>query len=410
MQLLHSTPRAYSWGSRTLIPELLGEETSEHPVAELWFGAHPAAPSTVGGRALDEVIAQQPAAQLGERVEGEYSSQLPFLLKILAAAEPLSLQAHPTKEQAEEGFERDNAAGLSLTAPERNYRDNNHKPELIVALTDFYAMVGFRPLAETRKLFAALNSPELDRYLSMLSEGEEEDAENYRALFTTWITIPAHSRKELIAAVIQAGEKLVAEAEDGDWKAGVMSTVIDINEQYPGDIGVLGALLLNHITLQPGEAVYLDAGQLHAYVSGLGVEIMANSDNVLRGGLTSKYVDVPELVKVLSFAAIDNPRVSQLEVNEAPSISGGSAWAYPVPIGEFAITRCDLEAKGTVDVDYDGPTIVLCTDGEVVLSNGQDEDIALTPGRAAWLPASDPRTRVTVPAGGALAQVFLARA
>ena len=265
MQLLHSATRNYSWGSRTLIPHLQGQPDSDKPVAELWFGAHPGDPSTVDGRLLNEVIAEDPAGQLGSRVSAEYGERLPFLLKVLAAEEPLSLQAHPSKTQAEEGFARENAAGIELTASNRNYKDDNHKPELIVALTDFYAMAGFRPLARTRELFAALECPELDHYVAMLDDDPSATTEsaNLRVLFTTWITIPSAKRKELISAIVAAGERLIA-ADPADWKSRVMSTVLDLNQRYPGDIGVLGALLLNHIELSPGEAVFLDAGQLHA--------------------------------------------------------------------------------------------------------------------------------------------------
>ena len=209
-----------------------------------------------------------------------------------------------------------------------------------------------------------------------------------RQLFTTWITIPSAKRKELIKAIVAAGERLIA-ADPTDWKARVMATVIDLNDRYPGDIGVLGALLLNHIELAPGEAVYLDAGQLHAYVSGLGVEIMANSDNVLRGGLTPKFVDVPELVKVLTYAAATEPRVQQKDKQYQDNVHGAEAWSYPVPIDEFLLDRAELGPDSSVDLDYDGPTIALCTAGSLNLRNAAGEELILSPGQAAWLPASE---------------------
>ena len=408
MQLLDSATRNYSWGSRTLIPSLLGQPESDSPVAELWFGAHPADPSTVDGARLDDIIAADPEGQIGTRVSGEYGSRLPFLLKILAAAEPLSLQAHPSKSQAEEGFARENEAGIELTASNRNYKDDNHKPELIVALTEFYAMAGFRPLGQTRRLFAALECEELNHYEGMLADDPAAESDNLRALFTTWITIPGAKRKELIAAIVAAGERLNERGADEEWMATVMGTVAKLNEQYPGDIGVLGALLLNHVVLQPGEAVYLDAGQLHAYVSGLGVEIMANSDNVLRGGLTPKFVDVPELVKVLTYSAAADPRVPQQDKSAAAAAHGAKAWSYPVPIDEFALDRVELAGKESLDVDFDGPVIVLCTGGAANLRNSAGESVDLTAGHAAWLPANDPATTVTA-AGADSAQVFIAR-
>lgn len=408
MKLLESAARNYSWGSRTLIPALLGEPETQSPVAELWFGAHPADPSTVDGERLDDIIAADPANQVGTRVAGEYGENLPFLLKILAAAEPLSLQAHPSKAQAEEGFARENAAGIELTAPNRNYKDDNHKPELIVALTEFYAMAGFRPLEQTRRLFTALECPELDHYVSMLADDPEAESDNLRALFTTWITIPGAKRKELIAAVVAAGERLRDQGAGEEWMGMVMGTVAKLNEQYPGDIGVLGALLLNHIVLQPGEAVYLNAGELHAYVSGLGVEIMANSDNVLRGGLTPKFVDVPELVKVLTYSAAKDPRVPQVDKSTQSNVHGAQAWSYPVPIEEFALDRVELTGEESVDVDFDGPVIVLCTSGAVDVNNERDESVALSAGHAAWIPAGDPAATVRS-AGKNRAQVFIAR-
>ena len=408
MQLLDSATRNYSWGSRTLIPSLLGQPESDSPVAELWFGAHPADPSTVDGARLDDIIAADPEGQIGTRVSGEYGSRLPFLLKILAAAEPLSLQAHPSKAQAEEGFARENEAGIELTASNRNYKDDNHKPELIVALTEFYAMAGFRPLEQTRRLFAALECEELNHYEGMLADDPAAEGDNLRALFTTWITIPGAKRKELIAAIVAAGERLQERGADEEWMGTVMGTVAKLNEQYPGDIGVLGALLLNHVVLQPGEAVYLDAGQLHAYVSGLGVEIMANSDNVLRGGLTPKFVDVPELVKVLTYSAAADPRVPQEDKADAEAAHGAQAWSYPVPIDEFALDRVELAGEESLDVDFDGPVIVLCTGGAANLRNSAGESVDLTAGHAAWLPANDPAATVTA-AGADSAQVFIAR-
>ncbi|MGX1738469.1 mannose-6-phosphate isomerase, class I [Corynebacterium flavescens] len=408
MQLLDSATRNYSWGSKTLIPHLQGKETSDKPVAELWYGAHPADPSSMDGQRLDAVIAADPRDSLGRRVEKRYGERLPFLLKILAAAEPLSLQAHPSKAQAEEGFERENRLGISLQASNRNYKDDNHKPELIVALTPFYAMAGFRPLVRTRELFDGLSCSALDHYLGMLDNRPEAESDNLRALFTTWITIPSSNRKDLIAAVIAAGEDLVARLPREDWRSVVMSTVIRLNEQYPGDIGVLGALLLNHVQLQPGEAAYLNAGELHAYVSGLGVEIMANSDNVLRGGLTPKFVDVPELVKVLTYKAAKDPRVEQVDKSAQANVHGAAVWSYPVPIEEFIIDRVELKGTDSVDLDFDGPAIVLCTGGEAQARDINGTTLQIAPSNAIWLPASEATVSISAVNGGK-AEVFVAR-
>ncbi|MGD7002993.1 mannose-6-phosphate isomerase, class I [Corynebacterium halotolerans] len=383
MQLLNGKVRAYPWGSRTMLAELRGTPSpSERPEAELWFGAHPAAPSEVAGTPLTEIIAADPTAALGERVLREHGQSLPFLLKLLAADEPLSLQAHPSAAQAREGYAREDAEGIALTAPHRDYKDVNPKPELIVALTDFTAMAGFRPLEQTRELFAALECEALDRYLTMLDDRVDAEEANLRALFTTWITIPGKVRRELIDAIVAAATPLRGRE---DWIGRTLRNVVYLNERYPGDVGVLGALLLNHIQLEPGEAIYLDAGQLHAYIRGLGVEVMANSDNVLRGGLTSKYVDVPELVRVLDFNSLADPVVAQV------------AGEYPVPANEFRLTR--VSPTEDYEIEHDGPAVALCTRGTL-----QFGELELGPGEAVWIPASDPA--VTVRGGG---ELFLAR-
>lgn len=397
MQQLDGTIRSYPWGSRTMMARLQGRPCpTERPEAELWFGAHPMCPSTVAGRSLLEVIEEDPEGCLGSRVAERFGSSLPFLLKILAAEEPLSLQAHPSLEQAQEGFARENAAGIDLTAPQRNYRDANHKPELAVALTEFTAMAGFRPLAATRDLLRSLECPALERYIAMIDTEHATDAaeeESLRALLTTWITIPAGVREELLAAVMEAVER---RGERGDWTDEVLRNIATLAERYPGDSGILGALLLNHVTLQPGEAIHLAAGQLHAYIHGLGVEIQANSDNVLRGGLTSKYVDVPELVRVLDFHSLENPR------NTPEFDEDHHRWTYQVPVPDFLLHRVP-EAQDTL-IDEDGPVIAMCTGGTVHLDNGA-ETVDLAPGEAAWIPAKDPAVRAS---GGG--ELFIATA
>ncbi|QGU03915.1 mannose-6-phosphate isomerase, class I [Corynebacterium comes] len=386
MQKLTGTLRSYPWGSRTLIPELRGlPSPSDRPEAELWFGAHPVGSSTIQDRALTDIIAEDPVAALGTRVYEQYGDNLPFLLKILAAAEPLSLQAHPSADQALEGFERENRLGIPLNAGNRNYRDPRHKPELVVALTDFHAMAGFRPLHQTLELFAVLACAELDRYLTILDPASEADS--LRGLFTTWITIPSAARRRLIDGIVSSARTLL---ERGDWISDVLATVLELQERYPGDIGVLGALLLNHLHLSPGEALYLDAGHLHAYVSGLGVEVMANSDNVLRGGLTSKYVDVPELVRILDFRSVCDPVVTPV---------GGE---YIVPASEFRLLHGCVAEGDELTVEHDGPSIALCTSGSISLG-----ELELKPGEAVWIPASSPACVATSTSAG---ELFIARA
>lgn len=391
MEHLEGALRPYPWGSHTLIAQLRGEPSpSPQPQAELWFGAHPAAPATVNGQGLDDAIAADPAAALGKRVQDAHGDQLPFLVKLLAAAAPLSIQAHPSLEQAKEGFARENAEGIELNSPNRNYKDPNHKPELIVALTEFRALAGFRPVPDTAAFFAELSSPELDRYATLLPTDGEGDL---RALFTTLISLPHQPRVELIESVKRAAAELVDKRTAPEWMVEAAEVYLELNQTYPGDVGVLAALLLNVLTLAPGEAAFLRAGQLHAYLSGLGVEVMANSDNVLRGGLTTKHVDVPELVKVLDFSTLENPRAEA-----APSHGGVE---FQLPVDSFAVRMHALDDGDTLAVDEDGPAIVLCTAGEVRGADG----FVLTQGNGAWVPASEAATEITA---AGKTQVFVA--
>ncbi|MGV0371996.1 mannose-6-phosphate isomerase, class I [Corynebacterium pilbarense] len=393
MEHLEGALRPYPWGSHTLIAQLRGEPSpSPQPQAELWFGAHPAAPATVNGQGLDETIAADPAAALGKRVTEAHGDQLPFLVKLLAAAAPLSIQAHPSLEQAQEGFARENAEGIALNSPNRNYKDPNHKPELIVALTEFRALAGFRPVPDTAAFFAELGSAELDRYATLLPTDGEGDL---RALFTTLISLPHQPRVKLIESVQRAAEELAQKRTAPEWMVEAAEVYLELNQAYPGDVGVLAALLLNVLTLAPGEAAFLRAGQLHAYLSGLGVEVMANSDNVLRGGLTTKHVDVPELVKVLDFSTLENPRAEA-----APSHGGVE---FQLPVDSFAVRVHSLADGETLAIDEDGPAIVLCTSGEVRGADG----FVLSQGNGAWAPASE--GEVELIAEGA-AQVFVATA
>lgn len=387
MEHLEGALRAYSWGSRTLLAQLRGTECpSVTPEAELWFGAHPAAPSLVGGQPLDHIIAQDPVAALGERVVAQHGEQLPFLVKLLAADEPLSIQAHPSKQQAVEGFARENTLGIALDDPRRNYKDPNPKPELIIALTPFRALAGFRPPQRTRQLFDSLAG--LQRYAAMFDP--QQPGESLRAVFTTLISLPTGLRLELLDTVAASAESLQANAAEA-WMRDAAETFLQLVERYPGDVGALVALMLNVVSLEPGEALFLAAGRPHAYLSGLGVEVMANSDNVLRGGLTSKHVDVPELARVLQFSALENP--------EAPRIQSGSTTEFDVPGEYFRVSRHHLGAGESLRAEWDGPAVLLCTAG------GTAE---LNPGEAAWIPASDGAASFT--AGDAGAVLFYVRA
>jgi mannose-6-phosphate isomerase len=407
VEQLDNPVRPYAWGSRTVIAELLGEPVpSPHPQAEMWLGAHPADPSTLvqpdgARRSLLEAMAAEPDQLLGPIRARRWNNTLPFLLKVLAAEEPLSLQAHPSLEQARTGFAREEAGGIARDAADRNYRDANHKPELICALTEFHALVGFREPADTVRLLRALDVPELAAHTQLLAG--EPNADGLRALFTTWITLPQGSLDTLVPA-LQAGCIRLAGAE-GEFRAEAR-TALELSERYPGDAGVLAALLLNRVTLEPGEALFLPAGNLHAYLSGAGVELMANSDNVLRGGLTPKHVDVPELLRVLDFTAAP-PQVDRGRPD-------GGWISYDTPAAEFLLRRWEAtpppgtridEPADHVAVPDGGPRILLCTAGAACVRSAEGE-LKIGRGTSVWLAAAD--TGVSVHGAADGTQLFLA--
>lgn len=389
--------RSYAWGSRTAIAELRGRPVpSAHPEAELWFGAHPGDPARLvdddgAARSLLEVVDAEPAAQLGERTVATFGPRLPFLLKLLAAEEPLSLQAHPSTRQAAEGFAREEAAGIPVDSPVRNYRDDSHKPELVVALTRFEVLAGFRDPYRTVELLDALRVPALEPFVGLLAG--QPDPDGLRALFTTWITLPPPALGVLLPSVLDGCVNYLAAHESGHAPfTAEVRTALELAEVYPGDSGVLASMLLNRVTLEPGQGLYLDAGNLHAYLHGMAVEIMANSDNVLRGGLTPKHIDVPELLRVLDFDTVDIPILGPIEGRDA------GEWVYHTPAAEFALSRLDLDPTGTAGPAEStltpcGPQILLCTSGSAKLRCGP-RSLLLEPGGAAWIAASDPEAFV----------------
>ncbi len=389
MELMHNRIRPYAWGSRTAIAELLGlPSPSPHPQAELWIGAHPADSSTLidqrGERSLTDVIAQDPIPMLGNETYNAFGPRLPFLLKVLAAAEPLSLQAHPSPEQASRGFAQEEAAGLPRSSPHRNYRDSSPKPELICALTQFDALCGFRDPTTTVRLLRALEVPALDHYLGLLAG--QPDAHGMRALFSSVITIPPVTLDPLLTDVLAA---CVVHVRAGSAYQLEYRTALELGERYPGDPGVLASLLMNRITLAPGEALYLPAGNLHAYLAGVGVEIMANSDNVLRGGLTPKHVDVPELMRVLDFSAGDVPVLAGDEL-----VPG--EWVYPTPTTEFRLSRLVLDGTGQpVELSHAGPQVLLTISGGIEVTDGAGKVLAVPQGHSVWIAAEDGAVRVT---------------
>jgi mannose-6-phosphate isomerase len=397
---MKNTIQPYAWGSRTAIAELLGEPSpSEIPQAELWMGAHPKAPSDVfvdgDYRSLADEIAASPADTLGVRVAEAFDGRLPFLFKVLAAAQPLSIQAHPSIAQARDGFARENELGIALDAPDRNYRDDNHKPEIICALTPFWALNGFRPPDTIAATLGEMGLSGISQEIAALAARPDE--EGLRQFFTAIMTMDRDRQRNVVAQAVLFAGKRTGQADEWDW-------TLNLNERYPGDIGVLGPFLLNLLCLEPGEAMLLYAGRLHAYLDGVGIELMANSDNVLRGGLTPKHVDVPELLKVLSF---EETRIKLLRPDDKGS--------YRSDVREFHLTVITptpdepYESDAQVDRDIQ---IMICTEGEATITDLADNfRLAVRKGVTIVVPAAVKRYRVegdatlyraSVPSGEAL--------
>ncbi|MFE0456785.1 mannose-6-phosphate isomerase, class I [Streptomyces sp. NPDC058914] len=366
MDRLDNTVRPYAWGSPTAIPHLLGVEPTGEPQAEMWMGAHPGAPSRTSRGTLVEVIEADPHKELGKAAVDRFGPRLPFLLKILAAGAPLSLQVHPDLEQARKGYEDEERRGIPLDAPHRNYKDANHKPELICALTEFDGLCGFRAPARAADLLDGLGIDSLKPYVDLLHAHPEDAA--LREVLTAILTADPQEMAHTVAAAAAACDRL----------AGDYAPYAGIAHHYPGDPGVLAAMLLNHVRLQPGEALFLGAGIPHAYLSGLGVEIMANSDNVLRCGLTPKHVDVPELLRIVRFEPGD-PRVLR------PEAGPDGEELYETPIDEFRLSRYVLpEGARPHDLTLPTPQILLCTAGSV-----RAGEHPLTPGHSVFVPAGE---------------------
>jgi mannose-6-phosphate isomerase len=366
MDRLENTIRPYAWGSPTAIPHLLGTAPTGEPQAEMWMGAHPGAPSRTDRGSLVEVLDADPARELGDRTVARFGPRLPFLLKLLAAGAPLSLQVHPDLAQAAQGYADEERRGIPVDAPHRNYKDANHKPELLCALTEFDGLCGFRAPAHAADLLDGLGVDSLKPYVDLLHAHPEDAA--LREVLTAILTADREETAHTVARTAAACDRL-----GGDY-----TPYAGIAHHYPGDPGVLAALLLNHVRLQPGEALFLGAGIPHAYLGGLGVEIMANSDNVLRCGLTPKHIDVPELLRVVRFEPGD-PGVLR------PEAAPDGEEVYETPIDEFRLSRHVLSEGGPVhDLTRDTPQILLCTAGTV-----RAGDHELTPGQSVFVPAAD---------------------
>lgn len=392
MWRLTNPVRHYAWGSRSHLPRLLGVPDDGEPWAELWLGAHPSDPSTLpDGRGLDAAVAADPASLLGAEVAERFEG-LPFLMKLLAAAEPLSLQVHPDSAQAAAGYDAEDAAGVPVSAPARNYRDRSAKPELVLALTRFEGMAGWRTPERSAEILRMLGVPFLDEIAERLSVPSPA-AEVLRDVVTHLLRLPQDDVPALVAEVTTAAAAADARPHPitGRWRPATVSRddvsreslrvfaqTAQLGKRYPEDAGVLVTLLLNHVVLARGEAMYLDAGVVHAYTSGFGLEVMANSDNVLRAGLTPKHVDVAELLRITSFEPSPAPLF-------APSGDPERVEVFAPPVSQF---RLSLAEGVYEDLPASGPRILLCLDGSVTVAAG-GSTAALAPGGAVFLSAAD---------------------
>lgn len=381
---LLNTVQNYAWGSTDGIPAVTGLRNPENvPLAEMWLGAHPASPSiiSVGDTriSLDAFINDYQLECLGPRVRDTYKGALPFLLKILSAGTPLSLQVHPGKSQAEAGYEKENHAGIPLSAYNRNYKDSNHKPEIILALTPFLAMSGFRLFEQSLQLLSLTDIPELSDSIADFAKSRD-----YIQLCTSMLKTDPEVKRILCARLAHRAANLAAAHPDSAVRT-AFSFVLMLAETHPDDTGIFAPLYLNCIQLQPGQGMYLPSGILHAYVRGTGIELMANSDNVLRGGLTPKYIDVPELVSVLS------PDTYIPDVLEPDTAS--AFYTYKTPSAEFALSRINPGHK-PLEFGSDGPSILLCTEGEATI-NGINGSVHMHKGSSLFIPAISNSVTIT---------------
>jgi mannose-6-phosphate isomerase len=414
MDLLSPKVKPYPWGTRDAIADLQGRPVpAPGPEAELWMGAHPSGPAGVAWTTLDEVIAAAPERALGAECAARFGGRLPFLLKVLSADQALSIQVHPSREQAQEGFAADNARGLRPGDPGRNYVDDWPKPELLYALTPFEVATGLRTPEDAAALLGALAVDELQPLAAGLADAAGEDV--LATALASVLEWPADGRAGLVAAVVAACERLASAS--GPY-ADACAAVVRVAADHPGDLGVVALLLMRHEILPPGRAVFMPAGGLHAYLRGTGIELLANSDNVVRSGLTGKHIDVPELLKLL------DPAVS-VPVLAPRVLADGITW-FDTPAPEFRLYVIDLPgsassgpaapgsaagpaAPGSVPDDSApggsasaaassgpalalpgvGPRIVLCLDGACTLSAAPGPVLDLARGESCFIPFCD---------------------
>ena len=376
MDLLRPVVRPYAWGSLTAIAELQGRPVpAPGPEAELWMGAHPSAPSGTerAGSTLDALISSDLGRELGPACAARFGGRLPFLLKVLSAAQALSIQVHPSRAQAQAGFAAENERGLLPGDPARNYTDDWPKPELLYALTPFEVVAGLRTPADAAGILRALAVDQLRPLASRLAAATSSSA--MASALATVLEWPEPA--ELVAAVLAACARLASSR--GPY-AEACAAVVRVAADHPGDLGLVALLLMRHEVLEPGQAVFMPAGGLHAYLRGTGIELLANSDNVVRAGLTGKHIDVPELLALL------DPAVS-VPVLSPRVLADGVTW-FDTPAPEFRLYLVELGGP-PVTLPGAGPRIVLCLQGACVLIAGSGEALELRRGASCFISAAD---------------------
>lgn len=388
MEMLRNEIRDYAWGSKTSIPRFLGVPATDRPAAELWLSARPGSSSYVvaeghlasSDTAVSDLVATMPETVLGQCVLDKFGPRIPYLMKVIAPAMPLSIQVHPDADAARRGYD----AGT--------YGDPFHKPEMLLALEQFDVLCGFRPAAETGRIFAALDCEELDPYIALLTSNPLEE-QGLRQVVTELCALEPPTASRIVATVaVRASEMEAAGSTDEAPEiASALRTAVEANTHFPGDIGVVIAMMLNREHLLPGEAIFVGAGVVHCYLSGLGIEIMAASDNVLRAGLTGKEVDVAELLSVTDFTPTAVPKLE-------PVTRDGVAVFAP-PVAEFELVTIVAEPERPVRLAARGPKIALVTSGAVTLTTDAGTR-TLTQAESVLVPDSD--GSVTVSGKGSL--------
>lgn len=394
MHLLDNPIRDYAWGSRTALAALLDREPAGHPEAELWVGAHAGDPSRLpDGRRLDDEIRDRPLAVLGPQVTAAFGGRLPYLMKVIAVDQVLSLQVHPSAERAAAGFAREEEAGLAVDASHRSYGDPWHKPELVLALTPFETLAGFREVERSAALLRLLDVPWAAATADLL-ERDGDPAAHLREVVGTTLRTPRPEVAEVITAVRGAAAG-VTDADPED--ARVFEILGQLATRYPDDPAVLVALLLNDVVLEPGDALYVAPGVVHAHGSGLGLEIMAASDNVLRAGLTPKHTDVEELLAITDFTPGPPPVTP-------PTESGPRYARFSTPAAEFELV---VGRPPVSELPAAGPRILLALDADVEVTAG-GETLHVPRGRAVLVEHDDGPLSLSGPAWVAVGSVPVA--